>query len=135
MKALAFLLMTASALAVDPFPDPSQLPVRNDAPDALTLLDGRRVTTAEQWKNERAPELKALFQHYEYGMFPAPAKLTATLDREDKAALGGKATLREITLALANPAGAKIHLLLVVPNARQRPAAVFLGLNFHGNQA
>jgi hypothetical protein len=134
MKAIAFLLMTASALAVD-FPDPAQLPVQNELPDALTLLDGRRVTTAEQWKNERAPELKALFQHYEYGMLPAPAKVVATLDREDKAALGGIATLREITLALDRPAVAKIHLLLVTPNGRQRPAAVFLGLNFHGNQA
>ena len=135
MKALAFLLMTASAFAVDSFPDPAQLPLRTDAPDPLTLLDGRRVTTVEQWKNERAPELKALFQHYEYGMLPAPVKMEGTLDREDKAALGGKATLREITLALDQPAGAKIHLLLMLPNARQRLTAVFLGLNFHGNQA
>lgn len=137
MKVLAFLplLMTASALAVDSFPDPSQLPIRKDAPDPLTLLDGQRVTTAEQWKNERAPELKSLFQHYEYGTLPLPAKVEATLDREDKAALGGKATLREITLALAEPEGAKIHLLLVIPTVRQRPSAVFLGLNFHGNQA
>ena len=135
MKALAFLLMTASALAVDSFPDPAQLPIRTDAPDPLTLLDGRRVTTAAQWKSERAPELKALFQHYEYGTFPAPAKVEGALDREDKAALGGKATLREITLALAHPEGATIHLLLVIPNVRPRPVAVFLGLNFRGNQA
>ena len=135
MKALAFLLMTASALAVDSFPDPAQLPILKDAPDALTLLDRRRVTTVEQWKNERAPELKALFQHYEYGTLPGPVKIEATVDREDKEALGGKATLREITLALAHPVGAKIHLLLAVPNIRPRPAAVVLGLNFHGNQA
>jgi hypothetical protein len=152
MKAFALLLMSASALAVDSSPDPAQpppasqkpatglidpaqLPIHNELPDALTLLDGRRVTTAEQWRNERAPELKALFQYYEYGTLPAGAKVEATLDREDKAALGGKATLREITVALDHPAGAKIHLLLVIPNHRQRPAAVFLGLNFHGNHA
>ena len=135
MKALAFLLMTASALAVEASPDPAPLPLRTESPDPLTLLDGRRVTTAEQWKNERAPELRALFQHYEYGTLPAPTKVEGTLDREDKEALGGKATLREITLALAHPAGAKIHLLLVVPNVRPRPVGVFLGLNFRGNQA
>ncbi len=56
------------------------------------------------------------------------------MEREDQAALGGKATLREITLTLAQPEGAKIHLLLVVPNGRTRPAPVFLGLNFNGNQ-
>jgi hypothetical protein len=116
-------------------PDPAQLPLQKDAPDPLTLLDGRRATSVEQWKHERAPELKALFQHYEYGELPAPAKVEGTLEREDKAALGGKATLREITLAIDHPTGAKIHLLLVIPNLRKRPAPVFLGLNFHGNQA
>src|SRR5258708_18546106 len=55
--------------------------------------------------------------------------------REEQAALGGKATLREITLSLSQPAGAEIHLLLVTPNDAKKPAPVFLGLNFNGNHA
>lgn len=135
MKAFLFLLMTASAFAADALPDPAQLPARPEIPDALTLQNGQRVTTVEQWKKERAPELKALFQNYEYGALPAPCRVEGQLEREDKAAIGGKATLREITLSLEAPHGAGIHLLLVMPNDRPRPCAVFLGLNFGGNQA
>lgn len=117
------------------FPDPDQLPARTALPDALTTFFGEPVPTPEAWAKERAPELRKMLQHYEYGFLPPPAKITATLVREDKAALGGKATLREITLALAQPEGVKIHLLLVVPNGRTAPAPVFLGLNFLGNHA
>lgn len=118
-----------------PFPDPDKLPVLTSLPDVLTTFLGQPVKTREAWAKDRAPELRRMFQHYEYGFLPPPAKVTATLVREDKAALGGKATLREITLALAQPEGAKIHLLLVVPNERAKPAPVFLGLNFLGNHA
>src|SRR5258708_17529024 len=55
--------------------------------------------------------------------------------REEQAALGGKATLREITLSLAHPEGTEIHLLLVTPNDAKKPSPVFLGLNFNGNHA
>src|SRR5258708_39554285 len=55
--------------------------------------------------------------------------------REEQAALGGKATLREITLSLSHPEGSEIHLLLVTPNEAKKPAPVFLGLNFNGNHA
>ena len=61
--------------------------------------------------------------------------MTAKVTREDKAALGGKATLREITLSLSQPEGAEIHLLLVTPNDAKKPVPVFLGLNFNGNHA
>ena len=127
--------MTASAFALDPLPDPALLPVRSDLPDVLVMHNGKRVASAEQWKSGRVPELKALFQNYEYGILPPPSPVEAKVEREDRAALGGKATLREITLSLARPEGARIHLLLITPNQRTRPAAVFLGLSFNGNQA
>ncbi len=117
------------------FPDPNQLPTRATLPDALTTFLGGPIATPGAWASERAPELRRMLQHYEYGFLPPPEKVTSTLVREDKTALGGTATLREITLALAQPEGAKIHLLLVVPNGRTSPAPVFLGLNFLGNHA
>lgn len=46
------------------FPPVPELPSQVELPDPLILFDGRRVTTREQWFNERRPELKALFQHY-----------------------------------------------------------------------
>ena len=117
------------------FPDPGALPANASLPDPLVSADGRRTDTREGWQTKRAPELRRLFQHYEYGMLPAPVKVEAKVTREDKTALGGKATLREITLRLANPEGAEIHLLLVTPNDAKKRAPVFLGLNFNGNHA
>jgi hypothetical protein len=126
----AFLLI---ACAGADFPEAAMLPVRKDLPDPLVMLDGRRVTSKEQWTNERVPELKKLFQHYMYGELPPAVKVEAKVEHVDPKALGGKATLKDITLTL----GGKhtVHLLLVIPNQRKGPAPVFVGLNFAGNHA
>jgi hypothetical protein len=133
---LAVLAAAAAAPAQKDFPEVSQMPSRPDLPDPLVMLNGDKVTTKEQWRDKRRPELKALFQHYVYGYFPdAPDKVEAKLDREDPKALDGKATLKEITLSFGPPKTPPIHLLLVVPNDRKGPAPVFVGMNFHGNHA
>jgi hypothetical protein len=76
----------------------SELPRRAGFPDPLIMSDGRRVTTGQQWFNERRPELLALFQHFMYGFLPpAPKELTGKIEREDRGAFGGKATLKEVT--------------------------------------
>jgi type 1 glutamine amidotransferase len=118
------------------FPDVDKLPAQSSLPDPLVMLDGTRVTSKKQWLDKRRPELKALFQHYMYGYLPpAPAKVEAKVEREDKAALGGKATLREVTLTIGPPEAPKLHLLLVIPNARKGRVPAFVGLNFCGNHA
>jgi hypothetical protein len=117
-------------------PDPDKLPAQKEMPDPLRMLNGQRVTSKDQWFKERRPELKTLFQHYMYGYAPpAPKKVHAKVERIDTKALGGKATLREITIQLAGEGGPAIHLLLVVPNKRKGPAPVFVGMNFCGNHA
>ena len=140
MHPLSLRLLAGLALAVfcvlpawADLPAPDQLPARPEMPDPLTTLDGRRVATKEQWQSERRPELKTLFQHYMYGYFPAAPKVTAKVERTDPKALGGKATLKEITLSFGGPDVPKVHLLLVVPNNRSKPAPVFVGMNFTGN--
>lgn len=130
----ACLAACAVLPAPQQLPEPEDLPVRKDPPDLLTLLDGRKVTSKEQWFQERRPELKTLFQHYMYGYFPPPPpRVEAALRRTDPAALGGKATLKELTLSFGPPQVPTIDLLLVVPNRRTGPVPVILGLNFHGN--
>lgn len=140
--AIAFLFScTAFPKLADPalgdrgdFPEVAQLPVQTSLPDPLMMFHGQRVTTREQWIQERRPELKALIQHYEYGYFlPTPAKMDVTLEREDHQAIGGKATLKLVTLSFGPPDVARIHLLLVVPNHRKGPAPVFVGTNGCGN--
>jgi hypothetical protein len=112
------------------------LPSIKELPDPLVMFKGDKVTTAEQWRTQRRPELKALFEHYMYGKAPpAPEKVTVKVEREDKKFFDGKATKREVAISFGPPDCPKIHLLLVVPNERKSPAPVFLGMNFCGNHA
>jgi hypothetical protein len=129
-----FLLAHSRGHAAAVFPAVNALPVQTNLPDPLIAFDGSRITTSQAWLTQRRPELKALFQHYMYGHFPpAPARVDSTVTRLQPAALNGKATLKEITLRYGPTNLPPIHLLLVVPNARTRPAPVILGLNFCGN--
>jgi hypothetical protein len=98
--------------------------------------NGQKVSSRDQWRNQRRAELKALFQHYMYGHLPpAPAKIESTIERVDKTCFGGKATKKEVAIAFGPPGTPKLHLLLVVPNNRAKPAPVFVGPNFCGNHA
>jgi len=135
LVALSFLVLVTT-MAYGAFPRVSKLPSQPDLPDPLVMLNGDRVRSKDDWLNKRRPELKALFQHYMYGNLPAaPAKIEAKVEREDRQAFDGKATLKEVTIAFGPPDCPKIHLLLVVPNARKKPAPVFIGMNFCGNHA
>jgi cephalosporin-C deacetylase-like acetyl esterase len=115
------------------FPPISELPSRADFPDLLIMFDGRRVTTEEQWVNERRPELIALFQHYMYGFLPPPKAVRSKIEREDRHAFDSKATLKEVSVTFGPPELPPIHLMLVVPNRRQGPAPVILSMNYFGN--
>jgi hypothetical protein len=117
------------------FPVPDKLPSQTSLPDPLIMLNGERVTSKQQWFDKRRPELKALFQHYMYGNFLPPAKIAAKVEHENPKALGGKATLREVTISFGPSDTPPIHLLLVLPNQRKGPAPVFIGINFCGNHA
>jgi hypothetical protein len=127
------LLLALLALLGADYPEVEKLPVQAELPDPLVTRDGKKITSADEWRRVAVPQLKKLFEHYEYGpMPPAPKNVEAKVEREDKSALGGKATLREVTLTVAPDAPA-IHLLVVVPNDRKGPVPVFVGMNFTGN--
>jgi hypothetical protein len=133
---LAVLLWGTASARAQTFPEVSQLPPHAELPDPLVMLDGSRVTTPEQWRRQRRPELQALFQHYMYGYLPA-APETYEVDhiRVDSEFLGGKATMTEFDILFDPPGTTVIRLLLVVPNGRRGLAPVFLALNSCGNYA
>jgi hypothetical protein len=138
MKPLVILalILALGATAMAQLPAPDKLPAQRELPDPLIMLDGTKVATKADWQAKRRPELKELFQNYMYGYFPAkPANLAFKVERVDKNALGGKATLKEITISYGPPETPKMRVLLVIPNKRTGPAPVFVGLNFPGNHA
>jgi hypothetical protein len=137
MKRLCFAAAAAGLLVTgrgEPvFPDVSGLSSNLEPPDPLTMLDGQKVASREQWFQQRRPELKALFQHYMYGWFPPPAQVHGLVTYTDARFFDGQATLKLVTLRLDAVGASPIDLLLVVPNRRAGPAPVFLGMNFNGN--
>lgn len=134
--ALVVLVVASAgvALARESFPDVAKLPPQPGLPDPLLRPDGTRVATRKEWVKKRRPELKALFAHYMYGHVPPrPSGMKLDVERIDRGVFGGKATEKEITITLGTNGAPQLHLLLVVPNHRTRPAPVFVGPNFYGN--
>src|ERR1700677_3996469 len=69
---LVAVMSLSSARAVPiAFPDVNDLPVQTNLPDVMTMLDGTRVTTPEQWQARRE-EMKAILEYYELGHAPPP---------------------------------------------------------------
>jgi len=132
---LAFVVLLGACAAPPAprrdYPEPAALPVRPGLPDPLTTFDGRKIDSREAWESVRKPELKDLFQHYMYGELPPVSAVSGSVRRTDPKAFGGKATLQEIALTIVGDQ--KVDLLLVIPNRRNAPAPVFVGLNFTGN--
>ncbi len=118
------------------FPEASLLPPQPSFPDPLVMSDGQRVTSKAKWLNERRPELQTLFQHYMYGQLPPrPPLVRARVLNQYQDFLGGKATLKLVSLETGTGNAPRIDLMLVVPNERRGPAPVFLAMNFCGNHA
>lgn len=112
------------------------LNTRADFPDPLKTRDGVVISNQSEWESVRKPELKELFQKYMYGRLPEAVKVTGVIRHEDRAAFGGKGTLREVELQFdlygrKNPL--PIYLMLAFPNKRSQPVPVFIGPNFGGN--
>jgi (4-O-methyl)-D-glucuronate---lignin esterase len=134
-----FALVSLSALMVDAtlaetnFPPPQELPSQADFPDPLVTQSGKKVATVREWETTRKPELRALFEHYMYGRYPArPEKVSGKTLFTDAAAFGEKGTLQEIEITFGPPDWPKIYLLIATP-AGAGPFPCFVGANFGGN--
>jgi len=106
-------------------------------PDVLTCSDGTIISSKEDWLSKRRPELMRLFETEMYGKTPAdkaPALRFVTTS-ENKNALGGKATMRQVTIYFTDGHNPHCDVLLYLPNGRKQPSPCFLSLNFGGNHA
>jgi hypothetical protein len=99
-----------------------------EIPDALTAQDGAKITTAQEWREKRRPEVLELFRREVYGRTPVsrPADLkfdvVTTPDMMD-----GKATRKQITISYGgNGAKGAINVTLFVPNDAPKPAPCFV---------
>ncbi len=127
-------------------PDFDALPGVNGLPDPLRFLDGRPVRNAADWAARRA-EIRALFEKYVTGTFPAkpPLERVVAMDETRGAGWttrnvrlefgpGGKGTLR---VQLTIPDGPGPFPVLICPNlAGWAPALIrrgYISAGFAGN--
>src|SRR5215475_13222509 len=69
-------------------PDPPGMPAYT-LPDLLTAADGRKITTADEWRTIRRPEILELFRKHVYGRTPAaPFEKQFKVVKVDPAAMG-----------------------------------------------
>jgi hypothetical protein len=101
------------------------------------MASGTRVSTLDDWKAKRRPEILRLFETHMYGKSPGrPAAMRFEAVSEDAKALDGKAMRKEVTILFTGRAdGPKVDVLLYIPSGVSRPVPAFLGLNFDGNHA
>ena len=104
-------------------------------PDLLTLNNGKKVTSAKQWENQRRPELLEIFSSQMYGRTPKDKiKVTYETLSVNPDFMNGKATCKQVKFIFTN--GVKKHeaiLMLVLPNWTSAKVPVFVAYNFQGN--
>jgi hypothetical protein len=97
-------------------------------PDPLLTEAGQKVSSAEEWRKVRRPEVLDLFREHVYGRVPATNyQKTFKVLREDRQAMNGAATLKQVEIGI--DAGGKtlaIKLSLFVPNGATKPSPAFL---------
>jgi len=134
----AILVAISLAVAAQELPMVDQLPSRPELPDPLKMLDGTPVTSIQQWREQRRPELIRLVQHYMYGVTPKPPGITAKVTKTDDTLFDGKGRLKEVEIRFNGlpDSAPRIHLALFLPRASSPTnSPVFLALNACGNAA
>lgn len=120
--------------------DESKVP-QYTLPDPLKFEDGKPVDSVKLWNNVRRPELTNFFVREMFGGLQLkPYSIDfEPLENDDKTALNGKATRRQIRIFFRGEKpdenDPKIDILIYTPNNAKEKTPAFIGLNFKGNHA
>ena len=105
-----------------------------DLPDPLVTAEGKSVTTAEQWRNIRRPQILSLFANFIYGTVPVPPDpivQTYHVIKEDKSFMGDKVTKLDVSIRFKNRKGtAQTHIIIFIPNHASKPVPAFMMMSF-----
>ena len=112
--------------------DPAQANPYPDWPDALTLKDGRKVTSAEMWWQKRRPEIALDFEREVYGRVPADVpKVAWTVAETVETTVGGQPVVARRVIGhvdnSAHPAiTVDIKMAVVLPVNAKGPVPVLM---------
>jgi hypothetical protein len=78
-------------------PGVSELPVRKQMPDVMTMNDGKKVETLKQWQKRRE-EMKRILEYYAIGQMPPPPGNVKGKEVKSEIVLEGKVKYRLVHL-------------------------------------
>lgn len=104
-------------------------------PDVLKTVNNKAIKTSANWEANRSA-LLTLFENNIYGQMPESFDdITFAVEKEDREAMQGKATLKQVVITVFNTHKAvKLNLILFVPNNRKKAAPAFLLINNRGKE-
>jgi hypothetical protein len=112
--------------------DESKANPSDTIPDPLTMNDGRKVTTAQEWWEKRRPEIVEMEEREVYGRIPKSVpKVTWAVTTVDRERLGFMPIVAKDLIGTvdnsADPAiQVKIHMMLVLPANAKGPVPVLM---------
>ncbi len=118
--------------------DEGRLP-KYHLPPLLVTAEGKRITTPEEWRNIRRPQILSLFSNLIYGRVPEPMSPIETeyhVVATDPTFMDGKATRNDVEIRFRNEQGeAKMLILVYVPNNVEGPVPAFMKHSFNNTQS
>lgn len=97
-------------------------------PKLLTTLQGKPITTAQEWEDIRRPEIVEMFTDKVFGRLPCkPDNLRFHVEVNDPDALDGAAVLKTVTVSFDGPYGSwSFPFWMFVPQSDQPVGALLL---------
>lgn len=103
-------------------------------PKLLVTTNDQTISTPKEWENVRRPEILKLFEDHVYGQVPKDfSHIKFKVVNQDKKAMNGKATLKEVAITVTrNAKSVTMNLLMFTPNKVKKPVPMFLVINHRG---
>lgn len=103
-----------------------------DLPPLMVTAEGRKITTPQEWRTIRRPQILSLFSNLVYGRVrrpESPIKTKYTVLATDRRSMDGKATHKEVLIQFSNDNGkASITIHVVTPNNAIKPVPAVMKL-------
>ncbi|MGD0341431.1 MAG: acetylxylan esterase [Bacteroidales bacterium] len=106
-------------------------------PDLLTMQNGKKVKSANEWYKKRRPEIVKLFEEYQFGKAPGvPKEMTFNVFDKGTPVFDGKAIRRQVTVYFTKDTSKyKMDLLIYLPANAAKPVPLFFNVSFSTNSA
>jgi hypothetical protein len=110
-------------------PEVKDLPVRKEMPDALTMADGTKITTPEQWR-QRREEMKRILEFYELGHSPPPPGNVRGEELQSGPVLHGAANFRLVHLKFGPGEKLEMDIAIFTPAPGDGPFPTVINPSF-----